>query len=486
MNIKDATKHIKSTIEAYLQKDAYGNYVIPLEKQRPLFLYGPPGIGKTAVVEQIAEELDVGIVSYSMTHHTRQSALGLPYIKTMNFSDREYQVSEFTMSEILACVYSYIEETGKTKGILFLDEINCVSETLSPSMLRFLQYKTFGSHRVPDGWVVVTAGNPPEYNKSVREYDIATLDRIQKITVESDYSVWREYAVKREIHPAIISFLDVNRLSFYFVENTPSRKEFVTARGWEDLSRLMRSFENMKVEISQELIEQYVQVESIAADFYEYYQIFCKIQSVYCLEDILTGKENAEALAELKKANISEKIGFINYMSVCIFNVLGEAVSLNNSLKALAVILKNHGLTDEQGIDASAKLKELINEQYKLSLSKEESLYLSKMMKEISDEVISSSQDSRECVSDYLKKQIDKLKKAVSTSQETLSNSANFVFDAFGESPEFKIFVSNMTTNSKSATFLICFGCESFSKLANIQSEPKEIFDELKSVFEKT
>ena len=61
-------------------------------------------------------------------------------------------------------------------------------------MLRFLQYKTFGSHTVPKGWIVVTAGNPPEYNKSVREYDIATLDRIKKIDVEASYDVWKEYA----------------------------------------------------------------------------------------------------------------------------------------------------------------------------------------------------------------------------------------------------------------------------------------------------
>lgn len=477
MNIKDATKHIKSTIEAYLQKDEYGNYVIPLEKQRPIFLYGPPGIGKTAVVEQIADELGMGIVSYSMTHHTRQSALGLPYIKTMKFSDAEFQVSEFTMSEILASVYSYIEETGKIKGILFLDEINCVSETLSPSMLRFLQYKSFGSHKVPDGWVIVTAGNPPEYNKSVKEYDIATLDRVQKIVVESDYSVWREYAIKRNVHPAIISFLDINRQSFYFVENTPARKEFVTARGWEDLSRLMCSFENMKVEVSQEFIEQYIQVESIAADFYEYYQIFHKIQSVYCVEDILNGKAATETLAELKIANISEKIGFINYLSVCIFNMLGESVSLNNVLKALAVILQTNGLTKGVGIEASANFKEFMNEQHSFSLSKKENLLLSKILKELSDE--------RESVSNNLKKQIDKLKMSVSTSQKILSDSADFVFEAFGDSPEFKIFVSNITTNSSSAAFLICFGCEHFSTLANIRTEPKEILDELEGVFKK-
>ena len=57
-------------------------------------------------------------------------------------------MSEYTMSEIIASVYEMMEKSGKKEGILFLDEINCVSETLAPSMLQFLQYKTFG--KTPD------------------------------------------------------------------------------------------------------------------------------------------------------------------------------------------------------------------------------------------------------------------------------------------------------------------------------------------------
>lgn len=108
-------------------------------------MIGPPGIGKTAIMEQIAAELGVGLVSYSMTHHTRQSALGLPYITEKEYDGKSYQVSEYTMSEIIGSVYDLMRETGKTEGILFLDEINCVSETLAPCMLQFLQYRCSAS-----------------------------------------------------------------------------------------------------------------------------------------------------------------------------------------------------------------------------------------------------------------------------------------------------------------------------------------------------
>ncbi|MCD8001287.1 MAG: AAA family ATPase, partial [Oscillospiraceae bacterium] len=78
MNIREAKAEIRNAIFAYFTKNEFGEYEIPIERQRPLFLVGPPGIGKTAIMEQIAQDLGVGLVSYSMSHHTRQSELGLP------------------------------------------------------------------------------------------------------------------------------------------------------------------------------------------------------------------------------------------------------------------------------------------------------------------------------------------------------------------------------------------------------------------------
>ena len=140
MNIAQAKQHVKDTVEAYLAKDDEGMYCIDPSKQRPVFLLGAPGIGKTAIMSQIAQELGIGLVSYSMTHHTRQSALGLPLIVHHNYEGTEYDASEYTMSEIVASVYDYMEQTGVSRGVLFLDDINCVSETLYPSMLQFLQF----------------------------------------------------------------------------------------------------------------------------------------------------------------------------------------------------------------------------------------------------------------------------------------------------------------------------------------------------------
>ena len=126
MNIKRAKEEIKNTIEAYLLKDEWGEYDIPSIRQRPVLLVGPPGVGKTQIMEQIARECRIGLVAYTITHHTRQSAVGLPFIEKKVYGGREYSVTEYTMSEIVASVYNRMEETGLSEGILFLDEINCV------------------------------------------------------------------------------------------------------------------------------------------------------------------------------------------------------------------------------------------------------------------------------------------------------------------------------------------------------------------------
>ena len=311
MNIKQAKQQIKNAMTAYFTKDELGRYVIPVERQRPVFLIGAPGIGKTAIMEQIAQELDVALLSYSMTHHTRQSALGLPFISHKVYDGVEYDISEYTMSEIIASVYDMMEATGKREGILFLDEINCVSETLSPIMLQFLQYKVFGRHRVPDGWIVVTAGNPPEYNNSVREFDIVTWDRLKRIDVEPDYNVWKEYAYKMGVHSSVTTYLDIRKTNFYKVESTVGGKSFVTARGWDDLSQMIHLYEQHGIAVDEDLIGQYLQNKQIAKDFAAYYDLFNKYRSDYQVDRILAGQASAEIKSRARAAKFDERLSLL-------------------------------------------------------------------------------------------------------------------------------------------------------------------------------
>ena len=317
MNIREAKQEIINTVRAYLAKDDMGSYLIPRERQRPVLVMGPPGVGKTAVMQQIAEELGISLVSYTITHHTRQSAIGLPAISKKNYGGQEYSVTEYTMSEIVASIYDQIERSGISEGILFLDEINCVSETLAPTMLQFLQYKTFGAHRVPDGYIIVTAGNPPEYNRSVRDFDIVTLDRVRRLDVAEDFEVWKEYALQEGVHGSVLSYLGIRREHFYSIRTKPSGRKFVTARGWEDLSDSIKVYETLGLPVTREMTGSFLQDPEIAESFTGYYALYRKYSEVYRIPEILDGKA-PEAALQLKNAPFDEKLSLLGLLTAAL------------------------------------------------------------------------------------------------------------------------------------------------------------------------
>ena len=314
MDIKRAKQEIKDSIEAYLAKDEFGEYLIPAIRQRPILLMGAPGIGKTQIMEQIARECKVGLVSYTITHHTRQSAVGLPFIKEKTFGQEIFSVTEYTMSEIIASVYEKMEKTGLREGILFIDEINCVSETLAPTMLQFLQCKTFGNQAVPEGWIIAAAGNPPEYNKSVREFDMVTLDRVRCMNIEADLGVWKEYAREKRLNSAILSYLELRPKNFYRVEADVDGLQFVTARGWEDLSNLMDVYEELGIPVDEEIIHEFLRHEDVAEDVSAYFDLYKKYQDDYGIAEILEGKVKPSVYARIDQAAFDERLSVVNLL----------------------------------------------------------------------------------------------------------------------------------------------------------------------------
>ena len=360
MNIKEATEEIKGAIEAYLVKDDHGLYCIPFRMQRPIIMLGPPGVGKTAIVEQIAEEMDINFVSYSITHHTRQSALGLPFIASEKFDGREYNVSEYTMSEIIASVFRARSETGVDEGILFLDEVNCVSETLAPAMLQFLQYKTFGMHRLPEGWIIVCAGNPPEYNRAAREFDPAMLDRLMKIDVEPDVNVWQEYAAAHGVHPAVTTYLDAKPGSFYNVRANARGSKIVTSRGWEDLSRMIQAYERLGKVPPASMPGRYLQDAEIADDFSVYYELFCKYRDDYRITDILEGIVSDELVVRAQNALFDERIALVGLMLDSLLHRVHEVIQFEEALKFVREDLLDMKLRLESNNDAPSVIQKRI------------------------------------------------------------------------------------------------------------------------------
>ena len=473
MNIKQAKEQIRNTLRAYLSRDTLGNYRIPAVRQRPVLLIGPPGIGKTQIMEQIAAEENVGLVSYTITHHTRQSAIGLPFIEKRVYDGVEYTVTEYTMSEILGTVYTLMEKTGLREGILFLDEINCVSETLAPMMLQFLQCKTFGNQKLPEGWLIVAAGNPPEYNRSVRDFDVVTLDRVKHITVEEDFPVWKEYALRKGLHGAVISYLDLKKDNFYRIENSADGMRFVTARGWEDLSEILYAYEALGIASDMELAVQYVQMPSVARDFTNYYALYNKYRQVYHVDDILHGNVPKVTVSEFASAPFDEKLAVMGLL----LSRLGEAARETRRQDALTSALHDGLLAVRSRLPEppADSLRDIVavrratlkrsadagqEDREQIAMRQAEIKRLEDYIKAV-DEVL-ESEEQMDSVRGLFAEDTARRAGLADETGLMFDSAFRFLEDAVGQSQELVLFVGEITAGYDTSWYVGEFGCDAY------------------------
>ena len=392
-----------------------------------------------------------------MTHHTRQSAIGLPVLTERQFAGKEYTVTSYTMSEIIASVYGQIEKTGCTDGILFLDEINCVSETLMPAMLQFLQYKTFGSHALPEGWVIVAAGNPPAYNRSVREFDTVTLDRVRYMKVEPDFPIWKHYAVERGLHPAVLSFLELRPERFYVME--PGEKGFVTGRAWEDLSEILLTMEELELGVEEALFGQYLQDEDTATEFTFYYRLYEKWKKELKPEQILTGA--ADVPTNLPSLPFDERLCIVWLLLQRIYALGGayeEQQKLSDSLRFFA-----DGLGQGTAEQLTALVDERLDRRRKSLAVRKENGLLAAGEEEREQRLFNVIRDCREAVrtggaADAFSERSGQEQKRAERQRKELTaairNGAAFIKETFGEKQELVIFLTGIRERSVCAGIL--------------------------------
>ena len=501
MNIKKAKEDIKNTVRAYLDKDEYGQYRIPEVRQRPILLMGPPGIGKTQIMQQIARECGIGLIAYTITHHTRQSAVGLPFIREEVFDGVTHSVTEYTMSEIISSIYRYMEETGQREGILFIDEINCVSETLAPTMLQFLQCKTFGNQAVPKGWIITAAGNPPEYNKSVRDFDFVTLDRVRKIDIEADLEAFRSYARTRHIHPFILSYLELRPQNFYRTENDVDGMQFVTARGWEDLSYLIYSYEQLSIPVDEDVIHQFLQHEDVAKDVAAYYDLYQKYRDEYDISRILTGEVKTGVFERLFRASFDERLSCVELLTGGLHNCIAAAMEKDRITTACYDFLKEYrqALRSPSGSDAAstpaedspsgdygspaesspsgsfswqlwrsqiAAREEQFTQKEKTGLlspeDKTRHLEIMQLLHSFTPDTVASPKEAFAQVKSGFDKLCQSRSEAVTAAAKALDYSFTFMEDAFGEGQEMVIFVTELTMDPEISSFIMENGCEKY------------------------
>ena len=302
-NIAEAKEEVSNAVRCYLLKDEKGKYIMKEVSRLPLFLIGPPGVGKTEIVKEIADEMGLGYCSFSLTHHTRNSLLGLPVITEMEgVAGADGKFTEYTMSEVIAKVYELVGK-GFKEGILLLDEFPCMSPTIIPAMLAFLQTKNIGTHTLPEGWTIVLCGNPPEYNDHSVNFDTAIMDRLRKIEVEWDPEVFLNYAKEQGFHESVLSFLELNPTSIYKLDE----ENLVTCRGWENLSHTISACEKIGVVPSYRIVRQFIKSNEIALSFINFYTDEIGLSASEVTE-IFEGKMSKDTIKSYDEAGSNAKI----------------------------------------------------------------------------------------------------------------------------------------------------------------------------------
>ena len=474
VNIKKAKEQIRNALKIYLTENEWGDPLIPEKEQRPIVLMGPPGIGKTAVVSQLAEEMELSFISYSMTHHTRQSALGLPEISTREYGGKAYTVTDYTMSEIIASVYEVMERTGIPRGILFLDEINCVSETLVPAMLQFLQFKTFGRHRLPKGWILIAAGNPPEYNRSAREFDVVTWDRVRRMDIEPDLSAWNQYMAEKSLHPAIHAYLIQKPDRFYRIRRTADGTGFVTARGWSDLSGMLTAMEEADLRPDRDLICQYLQEADTAGDFFSFYRLFMKYRDDYQIDRILGGTEDRMIRERAAAAPFDERIRLLAMLKGALSKGFREIVREDDFLGLIYESLVRVREGEEIGsvlrdAEKSFERQQILGgpESFRAVRERERTAFLREMR---------DYEDGRV----KFERRIAALDQRAGEEGEKLAAVFSFAEAAWGEGQEMLLLLSELTADPYASGFIGLYGSPEY-----VEHSEKLAFSERGSVIRK-
>ena len=342
-----------------------------------------------------------------------------------------------------------------------------------------------GSHKIPEGWILVAAGNPPEYNKSVREFDIVTLDRVRKLTIEPDCDIWLKYAGQQKVHQAIISYLSVKKNNFYAVENTVDGKFFVTARGWEDLSRLLQSYEKLGIGISEELVEEFLQKEETARDFAGFYQLYTKYGEDYEIPSILSGNLSRENLALKEKmaadGAFEERFAVVNLILGALREKAEEYGQADHQLEVLYEMLlhlrtqvRKNAEEEKLGISL---LEEFVQEQenslqikVKMELiSVREQKYQETAIRRLREYILTakkehvrSAENGFKRISKCFEKEAVCREDMIQKLQGELQNAFSFIKESFGENQEMLLFVTGITADKSMTSFIAGNGCPAY------------------------
>ena len=198
--------------------------------KRPVFLWGPPGIGKSEVVQSITDELGGYMIDMRLAQMDPTDIRGIPYYNK-NLNRMSWSPAEDLPDEEFASKYPIV--------VLFLDEMNSAATAVQAAAYQLILNRRQGKYRLPDNVVMVAAGNR-ESDKGVT-YRMPTplRNRFLHLEMRADFTAWHAWAVDRGIHPDVVGYLSFAKQDLFDFDSKSASNAFPTPRSWTFVSEIL-------------------------------------------------------------------------------------------------------------------------------------------------------------------------------------------------------------------------------------------------------
>ena len=215
--------------------------------QTPIMVLGPPGVGKSSIINQVAAQLGLSVVDLRLGQIPPSDIRGLPAV----VDGRSTYVRP-----------DWLPEDGD--GILFLDELTNAAPTVQGLAQQLLLDRCVGEHKLGDGWFVVAAGNAREHGASTHGMPTPVANRMFHFSLEAEFSSWKSYALKSGVHEDVVGFLSFRPELLFRLD----KKElaFPTPRSWEGAGRLHSLGMSVRPAVGEGVAEEFKVYCEIIAD----------------------------------------------------------------------------------------------------------------------------------------------------------------------------------------------------------------------------
>ena len=246
-----------------------------------VMLWGPPGIGKSQAIKQVAKEIEkktnkkVNVTDVRLILFNPVDLRGIPT------SSEDKKLAVWLKPKIFQ-----MDESDDVINILFLDEISAAPQSVQAAAYQITLDKKIGEHKLPNNCIVIAAGNRVTDKSVSYQMPKALANRLLHIEIESKYDSWKNWAIKNDIHPYVLGFLDFKQDYLNKFDSKTNELAFATPRTWEMVSNILKN-------VSDDIKEIYPLIaglvgKGVAVEFKTFTRIYKDLPNV---EHIFYGTE---------------------------------------------------------------------------------------------------------------------------------------------------------------------------------------------------